>query len=40
MFPSIDQAGSYFPDGISRDFPPGISHAGISQTTLSWSQLP
>ena len=25
---------SYFPDGISRDFPPGISHTGISQTTL------
>ena len=25
---------SYFPDGISQDFPPGISRAGISQTTL------
>ena len=34
IFPGIDRTVSYFPDGISRDFPPGISHSGISRTTL------
>ena len=38
IFPGIDRTVSYFPDGISRDFSPSISHAGISQTTLFLSQ--